>query len=773
MPCDLRIRQFFQPILITMINNLCLKHFIWLAFLAFLQVISYAQVNCAIQGATVNLNGAVYVSTNNLSIASNGTLNVNNSTVKIAGAVTSSGTLNAVGGTVVMYGSYAQSVPASTFTGNTIKDLVISNSSGVTLKGPLSLTDVLTISSGSLITGGFLTLTSTASATASVAPVVSNAAIPISGNVTVERYVPGRRSYRLITSSVTTSTAAVLNAGEENLSIWGNWQNSANNVTGNTGSIITGGTSADGFDQQTNYPSLYTYNGITRQYVGYTSANGKNTKHTPLTAGTAYYMFIYGDRLNSIGASSPNSTVLKATGVLLTGDQTYNASSPTPLSTVSGRYTLLGNPFASPIDWTKISGTNLSGTYWGWDPNLSSTGGYVTVSKAGSVVLIAPFSGTVGLNQYIQSGQGFFVQTTGSSPTLTIREQDKVTTFNAQAFRTSDALGINDMPLLAINLLFSNGVANVLADGALAAFNDGFSTGIDNADATKLEGNSEGISITNNGQLFSIDCRPAPKARDTLFLNIARLTKPQYIFQIFARQMGTNGMAYLEDMYLHVIRPLSMTDTNNIVFNINPADSASFSVNRFHIVFNSSVTLPVTFTEVSAMPKNSDIQVGWNVAGETGIRQYEVEHAIDGIHFTKIAAVPASNRHATESYSWLDTNAAVGNNYYRIRAIQADGKILISKVIAVKVETASTDIKVFPNPVTDKQITIRINSAEGGQYTLTLYNTIGLQIVKRTVDFHTGLSGKVIYFDKKLPPGFYHLQIEGKNLTYRHAIFVE
>lgn len=216
-----------------------------------------------------------------------------------------------------------------------------------------------------------------------------------------------------------------------------------------------------------------------------------------------------------------------------------------------------------------------------------------------------------------------------------------------------------------------------------------------------------------------------------------------------------------------------MTDTNNIVFNINPADSASFSVNRFHIVFNSSVTLPVTFTEVSAMPKNSDIQVGWNVAGETGIRQYEVEHAIDGIHFTKIAAVPASNRHATESYSWLDTNAAVGNNYYRIRAIQADGKILISKVIAVKVETASTDIKVFPNPVTDKQITIRINSAEGGQYTLTLYNTIGLQIVKRTVDFHTGLSGKVIYFDKKLPPGFYHLQIEGKNLTYRHAIFVE
>lgn len=756
-----------------MINN-HLKRLAILASLFFAQVTACAQVKCNIKGAIVNMNGAVYLTTNSLSLATGGTLNVNNSTIKIAGAVTSAGTFTAVDGTVVMNGSYAQSLPASTFAGNKVENLVISNTSGVTLNGPLSLTDALTVSAGSLTTGGFLTLTSTAAATARVAPITSNAAIPINGNVTVERYVPGRRSYRLITSSVTTSTASVLTAGQEQLSIWGNWQNSGNNAANNTGTFVTGGNSADGFDQQTTNPSLFTYNNITRQFIAFSSANGKNTKYTPLKAGTAYYMFVYGDRLNSIVTSSPNNTVLRATGTLLTGNQTYNSGSSIPLSTVTGRYTLLGNPFASPIDWASISGTDLSNTYWGWDPNLSSTGGYVTVSKSGAVVLIAPFSGITGLNQYIQSGQGFFVQTTGPSPSLTIREADKVPVFNSKAFRTGNASGINDMPLLAINLLYNNAGSNVLADGTLAAFDEGFSREIGREDAAKIENGTESISLSHAGQLLSIECRPMPAGKDTLFLNTARLTRPQYTLQIFARQMdGGKITAYLHDTYLNAIRPLSLTDTNTLAFNINLAESASYSMNRFHIVFSQAAILPVLFTSISAEPKNSDIEVDWHVAGETGIQRYEVEHAADGIHFAKKAAVPARNSSSTESYRWLHMNAATGSNYYRIRAIEADGRSVVSKVIKVKTGTAGYDVKVFPNPVTNKQITVQINSEEAGQYTLSLYNASGQPITKRTVGYVAGLSGKVIYFDKKLPAGLYHLQIDSKNIAYRQPVFVE
>ena len=235
-------------------------------------------------------------------------------------------------------------------------------------------------------------------------------------------------------------------------------------------------------------------------------------------------------------ATNPHNTVLVATGTLLTGDQTYNTGSAIPLSGVTGRFTLLGNPFASPINWATIPKTNLANTYWGWDPNLSSTGGYITVTTTGTVTLQAPYSGSTGLNQYIQPGQGFFVKTTGASPVLTIREQDKVSNFNANAFRTNRA-AVNDISLLAINLQYISSGNNILADGVLAAFDPSFSNSAGAEDATKMANSAESIAILNDTTSLSIDARQMPQNNDTLFLNVSRLTKPQYTLQIFAKQM--------------------------------------------------------------------------------------------------------------------------------------------------------------------------------------------------------------------------------------------
>ena len=405
--------------------------------------------------------------------------------------------------------------------------------------------------------------------------------------------MPGRRKYRLITSSVTTSTSATLAAGQEALSIWGNWQNLGNNSSANTGTIITGGTSGDGFDQQTSNASLYTYNSGTRLFTGFTSANGKNTKYTPLKAGVAYYMFVYGDRINTIFTSSPNYSTLRSSGTLLTGDQSYTTSSTIPLNAGNGIYTLLGNPFASPIDWSTLPRTNLSNTYWGWDPNLSSTGGYVTVSTTGTVTLISPFSGTTGLNQYIQSGQGFFVKATAAAPALTIREQDKVSNYNANAFRTT-----NNIALIAVNLLYDNAGTKILADGALAAFDGNFQNSVTNEDASKIMNAAENVAIAEGNNLLSIDTRQMPKQNDTLFLNISKLTKPQYTLEIFAQQVDASVTPYLEDKYLKTFTPLSLTDTNHIAFNIT-TDATSFDGNRFRIVFDKPSTgILTTPTEI-------------------------------------------------------------------------------------------------------------------------------------------------------------------------------
>lgn len=426
---------------------------------------------------TVSLNGT-------RTITFSGTTGIAN-TFSPATSTTSYAT---TGSAINFNGSGAQAIPAFSF-----NNISLSGGNTKTLAGNINVIGDVTLGANTTValSTNNITLKSSATATARLAAVPTTAAITYgTGKFIVERYIPGRRKYRLITSSVTTSAGATLTTGQEALSIWGNWQAQGSSA-GNVGTIITGGTAADGFDQNTTNASLYTYNASTRALTGFTSANSKNTKYTPLKAGVAYYMFVYGDRTNTAYTSTPNYTTISATGTVLIGDQTYNSGSTIPLSNVAGQYTLLGNPFASPVNWAVFSKTNLSNTYWGWDPNLSSTGGYVTVNTTGTVTLISPFTGTTGLDQYIQPGQGFFVQTTAVSPILIIHEADKVSNFNANAFRTST----NNIPLVAVNLLYDEAGTKVLTDGTLAAFDPGFSNLVGKEDATKMTNAGEVVSI--------------------------------------------------------------------------------------------------------------------------------------------------------------------------------------------------------------------------------------------------------------------------------------
>ncbi len=343
--------------------------------------------------------------------------------------------------------------------------------------------------------------------------------------------------------------------------------------------------------------------------------------------------------------------------------------------------------------------------------------------------------------------------------------------FNANAFRTS---GPNSLPLLAVNLHYNSGTPSVLADGIIAAFDAGFSRIVGEEDASKMVSTAEGIAIANGVELLSIDARPIPQDRDTLFLNVSKLTKPEYTLQIFAQQLdGNNLKAYLEDAYLQTSQPLSLVDTNKIIFNVNTADAASSNVNRFRIVLKQLSTLPVTFTSITATPKDKNAQIDWTVAEQNGIQKYQVERSVDGLTFTRMAEVAAKANNTTASYQWLDVNTVTGSNYYRVRAIQADNKYFFSKVVVVKMDETKLAIKIFPNPIKSQQINLQFNSLEKGQYSFLLLNASGQQILKQVLDHRGGSSNQSITFSKKLPAGTYYLQVINAKVSYSERVLIQ
>ena len=164
------------------------------------------------------------------------------------------------------------------FYNNKIKNLTISNN--VTLADTDSITGTLTISDGKTFsTNDNLVLKSDANGTANIAPLTvdgsGNATSFIEGNVSIERYIPARKAWRLLSAPVKSSTSST---------ICGAWQEGsygtsfAPNPNPHYGVHITGGTILNGFDQSpTNQTSIKYYNNSTNAFTALPSTPGTLT----------------------------------------------------------------------------------------------------------------------------------------------------------------------------------------------------------------------------------------------------------------------------------------------------------------------------------------------------------------------------------------------------------------------------------------------------------------------------------------------------------------
>ena len=185
------------------------------------------------------------IATKDITIENTATLIVGNAILKIAGSINNAGTLNVLNGTIEMNGSIAQTIPASAFQNNSLKNLIISNTSaaGVTLGGALDINGSLTYSGigKKLTTNDVLTLKSTALNTAWVGDMTGNT---ITGKVTVERYISAHKAWQFL--SIPTNTTQTVKQ---------TWQEGCGtnlSCIANFGTQITGaGGTAAGFDVYT------------------------------------------------------------------------------------------------------------------------------------------------------------------------------------------------------------------------------------------------------------------------------------------------------------------------------------------------------------------------------------------------------------------------------------------------------------------------------------------------------------------------------------------
>lgn len=502
--------------------------------------------------------------------------------LNIKDSLTNNGTVSG-GGSVVLNGTASQPISG---TGN-YNNLNLNNTTGAVISSGssnrINITGRYSPTAGILTTNNNLTLKSTATENGVIGTGAAGGGY-ISGKVTLERYIPAKRAWRLINFPITNTNIPDINSALQE----GAGGDALLNPNPGYGTHITGGSIANGFDQS---PSNNT---SMKEYVGGVF-QGITSTHAAIDNQLPYFVFVRGSRAINLtaGTSAPaDNTTLRLSANVKQGNQA--------LSIGGTGWQLTGNPFPSIVNLDAVAVSNsskINRNFTFWDPKLggsNNVGGFVTASYNGvdydySPTPVSPIS------EYAQPFSGFYVDAIATG-IVTVIESNKCNCGNGNVFRPTPA--INTTSKLHINLhsLNADGTRPVV-DGTMAAFDDRYNNDRDSYDAAKLFTTlSENISILKNENKFSIERRPAIVSNDTMYLNISNMRVRNYQLEITLENFDNSITAYLEDSYTAERKLITHSAGNTFPFSIinNPA---AYVPGRFRIVFEKDM--------VAVMAKNN------------------------------------------------------------------------------------------------------------------------------------------------------------------------
>ncbi|HEU4633587.1 MAG TPA: T9SS type A sorting domain-containing protein [Flavisolibacter sp.] len=169
-------------------------------------------------------------------------------------------------------------------------------------------------------------------------------------------------------------------------------------------------------------------------------------------------------------------------------------------------------------------------------------------------------------------------------------------------------------------------------------------------------------------------------------------------------------------------------------------------------------TLPVTWLSFTAKKQDKAVQLNWSTATEQNTKDFVVQHSTNGSNWNTLGSVMAAgNSGSVQVYSFVHQFPARGVNYYRILQRDIDARKSYSKVVSVDVDGTSQSLHVFPNPVTEGTITIKLQNATSVQ----IYNSLGTIVLQKTIN-----SGAQQLAVGNLPKGVYTIKAEGKTASF-------
>ena len=438
------------------------------------------------------------------------------------------------------------------------KDLTINSGKTLTIGAANSLTVA-----GNLVNDGTLIFKSTSAGTARFAS-YSGAAIT-SSNITVERYIPARRAWRLLTAPLKGSTGNTVAA---------NWQSTANEGLLLFSPATYQSTAMTGYTTGGGSPNIWNYDNGWQKITNISTEILFNTNNSDTKA---YLVFATGPHgSNTIaGTTTPLATTLKPVGQLITGNVAH--------SLTANQFKLLPNPYASPLNTAALVTSNSGTTIWMVDPTLNTFGGYFAYDGTNWTPTTPSAS-----DAYIQSGQGFFVKNAANT-TFTIAESHKVSgNSNTWFERTTTDTSVDKIRVL---LYKQDNSAWQLADGILAVNSASGNHEVDAADADKMTNFNENLLFKNGASNLAIEYRGLPAAGTLQPMQLTGTSAQPYELRIKTENYSNSNLTpYLENTQTGVLTAIPTDGSEVIVPFTGIVATSAAPDSRFRIVYQAPLS---------------------------------------------------------------------------------------------------------------------------------------------------------------------------------------
>lgn len=314
-----------------------------------------------------------------------------------------------------------------------------------------------------------------------------------------------------------------------------------------------------------------------------------NLSTASLTAGEGFLVYVFED--TDWDGDSDLPVTLSVSG-------TENSSSASISSISNGNYALAGNPYASTIDWDLVTKTNLSGTTSVWDDAASGWKSWNGSSGGLTNGLIAPF-------------QGFWIEASGGTGSITIETADKSTSSGAFYRTMDDSTG-------SVSFIVTT---QDYTDQTFMSFMTSGEAGLDNADGRKLlplQASPRVVGLSY-AEETGLDIHNLPFENDgtisfPLDVMLLSLNESNYVTEVGDVTLSWNLDQLPDHVDLTLIDNFTNTETdlslvNTLTFSTEPKGSFSAvpdgPVGPYPVVGDPRFTLIVTYEALSSNPQET------------------------------------------------------------------------------------------------------------------------------------------------------------------------